>query len=126
MVILRVAMHHASRYEEHHHRGLALRAGVEAAEIEGLLDPAPFEAADPIEAASIRLVDELMACQQDMSDTFEYIAGELGPRGATELAMLIGFYRMVATFIAAIDLQPDALTSVQLREGSIPSGARIE
>ena len=116
MVILRVAMHHASRYAVHHHRGLAARAGVKVSEIEGLLGPAPFTTPDPIETAAIRLVDDLIAAPAESSDAIDVIAAQLGPRGATEVAMLIGFYRMVATFVQAIALEPDARTSVQLRD----------
>lgn len=116
MVILRVAMHHASSYEAHHHRDLAASAGVKASEIEGLLGPAPFTTSDPIETAAIRLVDDLIAAREDSSDAIDVIAARLGPRGATEVAMLIGFYRMVATFVEAIALESDARTSVQLRD----------
>lgn len=118
MLILRVAMHHASRYEAHHHRGLAARAGVIEAQIEQLLRPDPFVAPDPLEVATIRFVDELVTHGDVDSATFERVCAALGARGTTELALLVGFYRMVATFIAAMDLEPDAKTAVQLREGS--------
>lgn len=121
MVILRVAMHHASAYEAHHHRALAARAGVDAAQIDALLSSAPFAAPDPLETATIRFVDELVGRGDVEAATFERVAAALGSRGTTELALLIGFYRMVATFLAAIGLEPDALTSVQLRDAS-PQG----
>jgi alkylhydroperoxidase family enzyme len=118
MVILRVAMHHTSRSEAHHHRGLAARAGVSDAEIQALLSPRSFETPDAVEAAAIRLVDEVIAKGNVSSASFERLASALGPRGTTELALLIGFYRMVATFIAILDLQPDEKTAVELRDAN--------
>ena len=118
MVILRVAMHHASRYEAHHHRGLAARAGVSEAEIQALLVPQPFETPDSAETAAIRLVDEVIANGAVGSIGFDRLAAALGARGTTELALLIGFYRMVATFIAILDLQPDDKTAAELRDAN--------
>lgn len=120
--ILRVAMHHDSAYEIHHHRGLALQAGLTPTQVQALLTPGTPDVNALVDTGPdaglrdiVKFVDEAVTNTGVSESTFRAIERRHGPRGATELALLAGFYRMVATFIGGMALQPDALTAVELR-----------
>jgi alkylhydroperoxidase family enzyme len=108
IVILRVAMHHGCDYEIFHHRGLAEKAGVPVALIGDLLDRQRSLAAfSVVQRCVIELVDETLrdACPSDAC--FGAVVALLGKRVTVEVALLIGFYRMVATFASIVDLRPE-------------------
>jgi 4-carboxymuconolactone decarboxylase len=108
MVILRVAMHHRSGYEIFHHRTLAQKAGVSAADIKALLDgDAGFQSDTAGLCDVVAFVDESLQDARPSDPVFQRVAAALGNRATVELALLIGFYRMVATFIAIVDLEPE-------------------
>lgn len=120
MVILRVAMHHGSDYEIFHHRRMALDSGVEPALLEALLRPQPCAGGDARDDAAIAYVDGLLQRGVPDAAADRAVRAALGPRGTVELALLIGFYRMVATYLAAIRLPLDPLDATQMRARSTP------
>lgn len=114
-VILRVAMHEGSAYEAHHHRGLALDAGLAADEVRSLLTDAHADLGDPRLETAVEFTDALFGPPGALEPLRARIQEEFGPRGAAELALLAGAYRMVATLIAATGLVPESQTASQLR-----------
>ena len=72
--------------------------------------------ADPLASTLVRFTDEALTGHAPSPGTFAAAHAALGPQGTTELALLIGFYRMVATFVGAVGIEPDEYTAVQLRD----------
>ena len=107
-VILRVAAHRRSAYEIHHHRRMAKDAGLDGTTIAALLGQVP----PPELPAELRmpmvLADALLNNQTIDDKTVRQIVAASGARGYVELAMLVGFYEMVATFLLATGIEPEA------------------
>jgi len=108
-LVLRVAMHHRSAYEIHHHRRMALDAGLSSEAVEALLAGARHSLAWTLSLEDLAaFTDELVAGQDPEPARVERIVTAYGHRGYVEAALIVGFYRMVATFIHATGLQPEA------------------
>lgn len=114
-VILRVAAHHRSDYEQHHHRRMAAQAGLSDAAAADILSLAPSSPhwdartgghVDGIPDA-MAFTDALLLDQPLDQPLVQRLTTRHGPRGYVELSMLVGFYRMVATFIDATGLRPE-------------------
>ena len=108
-LVLRVAMHHRSAYEIHHHRRMALDAGLSPEAVEALLAGARHSPAwSPALQDLAALTDELVAGHDPESSRVERIVAAHGHRGYVEAALVVGFYRMVATIIQATGLEPES------------------
>lgn len=107
-LILRVAMHHRSAYEIHHHRRMALDAGLSAEAIDALLAGRRHcPAWSPVLQDLAAFADELIAAQEPEPARVRRLVDAHGHRGYVEAALIVGFYRMVATFIHATGLEPE-------------------
>ena len=106
-VILRVGAHHASAYELHHHRRMARDAGVDPAAIEALVTGSPAGGLPAALQAPIALADALLQGRRVDDALLARIVDGGGPRAYVELALLVGFYRMVATFLDAVGIEPE-------------------
>lgn len=108
-MILRVAQHHRSAYEIHHHRIKASEAGLTDAEIAALLD---LTVCPPGWGRDVLMAIEFVDCLMDGREIDKPLVDELvaayGHRGYVEMSALVGFYRMVATFLEATGLQPES------------------
>lgn len=108
LVILRVARLRDSSYELAHHRHIAQRAGVTADQIEQLITATP-EASyfTDRQQTLIAATDELIA-DDDLSDqTWQRLHGHLDDRDCVEFVLLAGHYRMLATALHTMRIQPD-------------------
>ena len=119
LVILRVAHRQGSTYEFDHHVRLGERAGVTPDDLRRLTASVDTVVGDsatshgttggwsPREAAMLDAVDALID-QEDLDDAqWRSIAAHLDPRELIELVMLVGHYRMLATVITVLRIQPD-------------------
>lgn len=106
-VILRVGSHHASAYELHHHRRMARDAGLDASTIAALTTGAPAGDLPVALQPAIALADALLHGRPVGAGLVEPIVATGGPRAYVELSLLVGFYRMVATFIDATGIEPE-------------------
>lgn len=107
-VILRVGAHHRSAYEIHHHRVKAREAGLGEPCIDALLRLRPAaELPDPGLVDAIELADALLRERPIADALVRRLVASHGERGYVELALLIGFYRMVATFLEATGVTPE-------------------
>ncbi|CAM3203750.1 carboxymuconolactone decarboxylase family protein [Nocardioides dubius] len=105
LVILRVAHRRDNTYEWTQHAGLARRAGLSAAEVEQVRDDAASWPAP--EALLLEVTDELLA-HDDLSDaTWARLRATFDEPTCIELLMLIGHYRMLATTLSTLRVQPD-------------------
>lgn len=108
VLILRVARQHQSDYEIHHHRRIARQAGLAPEVITGLLaDTTPTAPWDAPIADAAALADGLLEGEPLPDELVARITARHGHRGYVEMALVVGFYRMVATFIAATGLLPE-------------------
>lgn len=107
-LILRVALHHRSAYEIHHHRRMARDAGLSDEAIDRLLSGASVGLADPPVDDAVALADALCVSGEVGSELVRRIVQVHGHRGYVEMSLVVGFYRMVATFIDATGLEPEA------------------
>ena len=107
LVILRTAHLRDCQYEFEHHRHLAGRAGVSAADIERVMAGPDAEGWSPREHALLTACDELHR-SRDLSDaTWHALAEHLDDRRIIELVLLVGHYEMLATFIATLRIETD-------------------
>ena len=107
-LVLRVALHHRSAYEIHHHRRMALDAGLSGEAVDALLTGAKQSPAwSPVLQDLAAFTDELVAGQDPEASRVDRIVAAYGHRGYVEAALIVGFYRMVATFIHAVGLEPE-------------------
>lgn len=105
LVILRVAFRRESTYEWSQHAGVARRAGLSAAEIEQVRDEAVSWPAP--DALLLEVTDELLA-DDDLSDaTWTRLRATFDEPTCIELLMLVGHYRMLATTLTTLRVQPD-------------------
>lgn len=106
-LILRVAMHHRSAYQIHHRR-MAREAGLSDATIDALLSGAA--AGTPWDASigdAVALADALCTSATVGPALLRRMVQAHGHRGYAEMSLVVGFYRMVATFIDATGLRPE-------------------
>jgi 4-carboxymuconolactone decarboxylase len=106
-VILRVGAHRHSAYETHHHRRIAREVGLDDATIGLLLTGATVHDLPSELRAPIAMTDALLAERNVEEATLRAVVDAAGTRGYVELALLVGFYGMVATFLAATGVQPE-------------------
>lgn len=108
LVILRVAHRRRCAYEEHHHRVMARRCGLEPEEIEavtGDLAAGPWSAR---EAALLAGADALVDHGDLDDDQWAALRSQLDEVEVIELCLLVGHYEMLATVIQALRIEPDA------------------
>lgn len=118
-LILRVARHHRSAYEIHHHRRMAREAGLSDEAIDRLLSGASVgHAADPPVDDAVALADALCVSGEVDAELVRRIVQVHGHRGYVEMSLVVGFYRMVATFIDATGLVPETQDVVGRWQGS--------
>jgi alkylhydroperoxidase family enzyme len=104
---LRVGWRTRCLYEFAQNRRRAARAGLDPAALARLASPDPGEAWSAAERALIDAIDELCASDGIGDATWARAAAHFAPAALLELAMLAGFYRMLAGVINAAGIQPE-------------------
>ncbi len=109
LVILRVAARAGSAYEWTQHAAMGARAGLTEAEIAALRvdGTAPEHLWSDRDALLIRVTDELFATEDLSESTWALLAAEFDERTRIEVLMLVGHYRMLATALHVLRVQPD-------------------
>src|SRR5690606_31061034 len=97
----------ACSYEFDHHVQLGKRAGVDAADVEGVIEGPTAAGWDDRERTILSVVDELHGEGDLADDTWSALRSHVDERSAIELIMLVGHYEMLATTITALRIQPD-------------------
>lgn len=107
LVILRVAHLAGCEYELEHHRHLARRAKLTAAEVERVQAGPGAPGWGDRERALLAAVDELHA-EGDLADaTWDGVRSHLDEEQAIELVLLVGHYEMLATAIRTLRIETD-------------------
>lgn len=108
LVILRVATLAGNEYELTQHRRLARRAGLGAAEIDRVASGPDADGWSARDRLLLEATDELHATEDLGDATWSRVHAELGDRTTIELLLLVGHYRMLATALTTLRVQPDA------------------
>jgi alkylhydroperoxidase family enzyme len=108
LVILRTARNCACEYEWAQHIGLATRAGLDAAHIEAVPDGAAAGVWTSRQRTLLTAVDELHADRTVAPHTREALEAILTERQTIEVYLLVGHYEMLAMFLNARRVEPDA------------------
>ena len=107
LVILRVAHLAGCEYELEHHRHLARRAKIDAAELDRVVVGPGAPGWSDRERAVLAAVDELHA-QRDLTDgTWDAVRSQLDEEQAIELVLLVVHYEMLATAIRTLRIETD-------------------
>ncbi|WP_183093367.1 carboxymuconolactone decarboxylase family protein [Nocardioides stalactiti] len=106
MVIIRVAAHRGSEYELTQHRRLGRRAGLSAEEV-ARLEAGGLEGWAGSELVLLRATDELLADEDLTDETWSELRDHFDERAAIEIVMLAAHYRMLATVLHTLRVQPD-------------------
>lgn len=117
LVILRVSHLLGCEYEWSHHERIALAAGLSVEEITLLtVDADPHLDSSVLgqrDRLLVRATSQLIESSQFDDQLKDELKHEMGEDEIIELIMLIGFYRMVATFLQAtgveLDVEPGAM-----------------
>jgi 4-carboxymuconolactone decarboxylase len=112
LVILRTAAHARCAYEIRAHRALAATAGLGEAEIAAALDPGVDHAWPAVDAALLRVVDEVAGQADVGDDAWAALDGVLDDAGRVELLVLIGFYRMLAGLLNGARVEGDDVVAL--------------
>ena len=107
LVILRVAHLSSCAYEFDHHVRLGRRAGLGDAEFRRVTEGPEADGWSPREQAVLAATDSLHHARDLDDSTWASLREHLDERDAIELCLLVGHYEMLATFIAALRVQPD-------------------
>lgn len=112
LVILRVAATSGSAYEWQQHAGLGRKAGLSESELDALALVRKISGSQhgwcDRDRMLLDVTDELLG-ENDLGDaTWVTMRSHLDERTSVELLMLVGHYRMLATTLQALRVQPDA------------------
>lgn len=108
LVILTVATARGCEYEREHHRLLGQRAGLTAAEVEGILADTVVDTLTPRESVLRDTAHHLVRCKDLDDGQWDRLRGVTTEREAIELLLLVGHYDMLATTLMTLRLEPDA------------------
>jgi 4-carboxymuconolactone decarboxylase len=108
LVILTTARANGCQYEWTQHAPLALRVGVTQAEIDALNDSRVPDSLSPVEAATVRYVQELGRDRRVSDATFNAVRAQLDEREVTDLTLTTAYYTALGMALNAfeVDLQP--------------------
>jgi AhpD family alkylhydroperoxidase len=107
LVILRVAHVQGCDYEFDHHVHLGAKAGVTPADVARVQDGPEADGWTLREQAILRAADGLLADDDLDDETWTALRTHLDERRAIEVLLLVGHYRMLATFLTTLRVQPD-------------------
>ncbi|MFL5846133.1 MAG: carboxymuconolactone decarboxylase family protein [Solirubrobacteraceae bacterium] len=108
LIILRVARGRDCAYEFEHHVRLGRRAGLTDADIVRVTAGPDAEGWSPRERVLLLATDELLASEDLTDATWEALREHLDERRVIEFLFLVGHYRMLASFITTVRIEPDA------------------
>jgi alkylhydroperoxidase family enzyme len=114
--ILRVAFLSESTYELHHHRPLALAAGLTEAELEAI-GTTRYAALDPVLAAVCRFTDEVVSLLTPSDATLAALRAQVSDQTLVNLVLTIGCYMSIARLIAVTGIEPDEAALRHLSSG---------
>ena len=108
LLILRTAWRCRSDYEWGQHIRMGAAAGLTDEEIAGVAQSLDARAWSPLDAALLRVVDELVADHAVSSTTWEVLVRHFDEPQLIEVLMVVGNYIGLAGFLNAVEVQREA------------------
>jgi 4-carboxymuconolactone decarboxylase len=108
LLVLLVAQHTGCTYEAAQHTPAALAAGLSDAELRRLAADGGDGWPDPAEAQLLQAGRELLDGCTLAADTVQRLREHVSDREIVEVVLLIGYYRMVAGLLNALEVEIDA------------------
>ena len=112
IVTLATARELGCQYIWTHHVASARQAGVREEVVAVLGDGTPTHGLTPREATLVQFAREVLAERRGRDTTYGAVEGLLGPQGAVDLVLTIGYYAMLSYAVNAL--------GVELEEGVAP------
>lgn len=103
LVILRVAALTGSEYEYAQHVALGAEAGLSRKEIDAT--GGPLETWSGHDRLLLQFVEEMIASDGARVSTWDVLAQRFSTEQMLELALLVGFYRMLAGFLVVVGVE---------------------
>ena len=108
LVILRVAARSGSAYELAQHRRLGRRAGLTADQVAAVeADREPVDGWSAGQRLLLDVADELLVREDLTAEAWQRLRAAHDERTCIEVVMLVGHYRMLATALRTLRVQPD-------------------
>lgn len=107
LIVLRVATVRDCAYEWAQHAVIAADLGVSPAEIDRVAVGPDAPGWDPLEAAVLRAVDELIDDARISEATWDALRAELDAPQVMDLIFTVGAYETLAMFIRSVDMDLD-------------------
>lgn len=104
LVVLRTSATVRAGYEWVTHVGAARRAGLTDDQLAALRRRTDGSEFDPLQRAALQAVDATLAAQSIPQAAQEKLLAAVGASGLVELILLCSAYRMIASFVAALDI----------------------
>ena len=108
LLVLRVAHLRGSDYEWAQHVVLAGDAGIAPDEVERIADGPDAGAWDPVDAALVRAVDELVADARIADGTWAVLAEHLDQQQLMDVVFTVGTYEVLAMALRTFGVELDA------------------
>jgi alkylhydroperoxidase family enzyme len=108
LLILRTAWRCRSDYEWGQHIRMGAAAGLTDEEIAGVAQSLDARSWSPLDAALLRVVDELVADHAVASTTWDVLARHFDEPQLIELLMVVGNYIGLAGFLNAVGVEREA------------------
>jgi alkylhydroperoxidase family enzyme len=105
LAILRVGQINQAKYEWTQHVPIALRVGVQQAQIDALQDWESSSEFNETEKAILRYTDEETLSIRVTDETFGAVRAILSEEGVVELTTAIGYYGMVCRILEALQVE---------------------
>lgn len=107
LAILRIGTLDRCEYELHHHRRMALTAGLSAEEIEAAIADPGAACFDDTDRAVMRFTGEVVRDVKASPEAYEQVARVLSHRSLVELMMTIGQYMMLSRLLVNLEVEVD-------------------
>jgi AhpD family alkylhydroperoxidase len=107
LVVLRVAAVRRCEYEWRQHAVLAGDVGISPEELRAVVEGPDASGWEPLEAAVLRAVDELVAGATVSDDTWTTLAGTLSTEQLMDLVFTVGAYDLLAMAFGAFGIELD-------------------
>jgi 4-carboxymuconolactone decarboxylase len=108
LAVLRVAYLAGSEYEFKQHSAIARESGVTQRQIDAIPEWAASAAFTDEERAVLQYTDEVAGDTSVRDDTFERLRGFLGEHAIVELTTAIGYWRMAARILVALEVDMES------------------
>jgi alkylhydroperoxidase family enzyme len=104
LAIIRTGIFRGSGYEVHQHKNIAHPNGIPYEKIEALEVGSSSTLFSAIEKLVLKFTEEFVLDNKASSETFSALTVELGNRQVAELAITVGYYMLISSFLETFEV----------------------